>query len=144
MEAIWEMQSVENKIAEMHAELLKDMKVINPMGIPQFEDRNMELDTLIKNFNDAISRIRDTNTPVASDFTTLVNIESMLYLNRNVMSWKILKIKELKQKNDACRAKLLSLKNPHSHAMQEFVNTFRSQKLVKQTIGEEEKISDEA
>ena len=69
----------------MHGELLKDMNVINPIGIPQFEDGNMDSDALIKNFNDAISRIRDTDTPIASDFTRLANIESMLYLSRNFM-----------------------------------------------------------
>ena len=111
------MQSVENKIAEMHEELLKDMNVVNPIGIPQFKDGNMDSNSLIKNFNDVISKIKDTDTPAASDFTTLAKIESMLYLSRNIMPRQSVKIKELRWLKDACRTKLISLKNPHSHAM---------------------------
>lgn len=142
-EAIKEMQSIENKIIEMHEEFLKDMSVVNPIGILQSDDGNMDSKALTKRFNDAIMKIKDTDTPIASDFTMLANIESMLYLNRNVMPWQSLKIKEFKWQKDSCRSKLLSLKNPHSHAMQEFMNTFRSWKLVKKTMGKEEKPSDE-
>lgn len=138
-EALQEMQAVENKITEMHGEFLKDMSMINLTGIPQFVDGDADSDTLIKSFNEQITWIRDTNALVASDFTMLANIESMLYLNRNIMPRQSLKIKELKWQKDACRAKLLSLKNPYTQAMQEFVNTFRSWKLVKQTVGEEER-----
>jgi hypothetical protein len=68
----------------------------------------------------------------------------MLYLNRGVMSCKSLKIKELKWQKDVCRAKLMSLKNPYTQAMQEFMTTFRSWKLVKQTVGGDEGASDGA
>lgn len=69
----------------MHKELLKDMKVVNPTKILHFEDDNMDFEVLIKNFNDAVTKIKDNDTPTPGDFTTLVNIKSMLYLNKNLM-----------------------------------------------------------
>ena len=81
---------------------------------------------LKKSFIDAIMKIKDNDTPTPSDFTTLENIESMLYLNRNLMPWQSQKIKEFKWQKDAYRSKFLSLKNLYSHAMQEFMNAFRS------------------
>ena len=33
-ETLKEMQSIENKIVEMHKELLMDMNIVNPIGIP--------------------------------------------------------------------------------------------------------------
>ena len=136
------MQSIENKIVGMHEELLKDMNIVNPIVILQFDDGIMDSEALTKSFNDAIAKIKENEMPTTSDFTTPANIESMLYLNRNLMSQQSLKIKEFKQKKDACRAKLLSLKNPYSHVMQEFMNTFRSWNLVRQTMGKEEKIEE--
>ena len=77
---------IENEIVRMHKELLKDMNVVIPTRIPQFEDGNMDYEALTKCFNDAIMKIKNNDTPTASDFTMLENIESMLYLNRNPMS----------------------------------------------------------
>ena len=116
-EAIKEMQSIENKIFGMHDKLLKDMNIVNPIGFLQFDDGNMDSEALPKSFNDAIANIKDNEMPTTSDFTTLANIESMLYLNRNLMSRKSMKIKEFKWQKDACRVNILILKNPHSHAM---------------------------
>ena len=90
------MQSIENKIFGMHEEILKDMNIVNPIGILQFDDGNMDSEALPKRVNDAIANIKDNEMPTTSDFTTLANIESMLYLNWNLMSWQSLKIKEFK------------------------------------------------
>jgi hypothetical protein len=139
MEALREVQATEKRISEMHAEFLKDLSAINPTGIPSLVDGDTDSETLVKNFTEQIWKIRDTEASIASSFTTLANIESMLYLNQNVMPCEILKIKELKWQKDACREKLLSLKNPYAQAMQEFMTTFRSWKLVKQTVGVDEK-----
>ena len=45
-ETIKEVQGIESKITEMHEELLKDMKIVNPIGILQFDDGNMDAETL--------------------------------------------------------------------------------------------------
>ena len=84
-EAIKEVQGIEREVTGMHEELLKDMKVINPIWILQFEDRNMDFKILTKSFNEAVKQIRDTESPRANDFTTLANIESMLCLNKNLI-----------------------------------------------------------
>ena len=47
----------------------------------------MDSEALQKSFNDAIANIKDNEMPTTRDFTTLANIESMLYLNSNLMSW---------------------------------------------------------
>lgn len=78
-EAIEEMQSVETEIARMHKKLLKDMNIVNPTWIPQFKDGNIDSKVLTKSFNDAIMKIKDSDKPTASDFTTLEKIKSMLY-----------------------------------------------------------------
>ena len=106
------MQSIKNKIFGMHEELLKDMNILNPIGFLQFDDRNMDSEALPKSFNDAIANIKDNEMPTTSDFTTLANIESMLYLNRNLMSRQSIKIKEFKWQKDACMVNILSLKTP--------------------------------
>ena len=84
-EVVKEMQAIEKKIVGMHEELLKDINIVNPTGILQFDDRNMHSEALTKSFNGAVTKIKDNEMPTAGDFTTLVNIESMLYLNRNLM-----------------------------------------------------------
>jgi len=38
----------------MHEELLKDMNIINPTRILQFEDGNIDSKTLTRSFNEAI------------------------------------------------------------------------------------------
>ena len=43
-----------------------------------------------------------------------------------------------------CEDWLLSLKNPHPSATQEFVATFRSWKLVRETVGDEEETNEDA
>lgn len=129
--AIEEIRSVEAEITGMHKELTKDMQVINPTRILQFEDGNMDSEALIKNFNDAMTKIKDSDTPIPGDFTTLSNIEVMLYLNKDLMPRQSQRIKELKWQKDACKSKIHSLKNPHSQAMQEFTSTFRSYKTSK-------------
>ena len=93
---------------------------------------------MIKSFTEQIWKIRDTEIPVSSGFTTLANIESLLNLNQNVLPHQSLKFKELKWHKEVCKAKILSLKSPYAQAMQEFITTFRSWKLVKQTVGNEE------
>ncbi len=122
-EAIKEVQGIENKIIGMHEELLKYMKIVNPIGILQFDDGNIDLETLTKSFNEFFEKIRDNESSSANDFIALANIELMLCLNKNLMTCQNLKIKEVKWKKDACQVKLLSLKNPHFHTMQEFMNT---------------------
>ena len=84
-EVIKEVQGIESKITEMHEELLKDMKIVNPMGILLFDEANMDAKTLTKNFNEAMEWIRDSESPSANDFTVLVSVESMLHLNKNLM-----------------------------------------------------------
>ena len=143
-ETIKEVWGIESEVTGMHEELLKDMKIVNPIGILQFDYENMDSKSLTKSFNEVVEKIRDNESPSTNDFTMLANIESMLCLNKNLILGQNLKIKEFKWQKDACRTRLLSLKNPHSHAMQEFMNTFQSWKLVCQTVGEEEKIGDDA
>jgi hypothetical protein len=46
----------------------------------------MDFEAFPKSFNDAIANIKDNEMPTTSDFTTPANMESMLYLNRNLMS----------------------------------------------------------
>lgn len=104
-EAIKEVRGIENKITKMHEELLKDTKIVNPTGILQFDDRNMDLEILIKSFNEAIEQIRDNKSLSANDFIALVNIESLLLLNKNLIPCQNLKIKEFKWKKDMCRAR---------------------------------------
>lgn len=41
-ETIKEIQAIENKITDMHEELIKDMKTVNPTGILQFDEANMD------------------------------------------------------------------------------------------------------
>ena len=53
-EVIKEVQGIKSKITEMHKELLKDMKIVNPMGILLFDEVNMDAETLTKNFNKAM------------------------------------------------------------------------------------------
>ena len=84
-EAIKEVQGIESKITGMHEKLLKDMKIVDPTGILQCDDRNMDFETLTKSFNEAVEQIRDNESPSANDFTALVNIESMLFLNKNLI-----------------------------------------------------------
>jgi hypothetical protein len=109
-EAIKEMQIIENKIAEMHEDLIKDMKVVNSTGILEFDERNMDAEVLIKNFNEATEQIKNSESPKADDFTVLASIESMLRLNKDLMLRQNLKVKEYKWKKDTCRARISSLK----------------------------------
>ena len=88
----------------MHEEVIKDMKIVNPIGILQFDEGNMDVEVLTKNFNEAVEKIRDSKLPKAEDFSALASIESMLRLNRNLMPCQSLKIKEYRWKKDACRA----------------------------------------
>jgi hypothetical protein len=111
-----EVQSIKNKIFGKHEELHKYMNIVNSIGFLEFDDGNMDSEALPKSFNDAIANIKDNEMPTSSDFTTLANIESMLYLNRNLMLRQSMKIKEFKWQKDVCRVNILSLKNPHSHA----------------------------
>ena len=67
----------------MHEELLKDIKIVNPTGILQFDEENMDAKTLIKSFNQNMEKIKDTKLSSADDFTTLVSIKSMLHLKKN-------------------------------------------------------------
>lgn len=82
------MRAIENEIKEMHKGILKDMKIINPTSILQFEDGNTYLETLIKTFQNAMFKIKDNNTPTSQDFTIVANTKSMLYLNKEIMSRK--------------------------------------------------------
>ena len=72
----------------MHKEILKYMKIINPTSILQFDNVSMDSNTLTKKFSDAMSRIKDSDTPSYQDFTIVANIESMLYLNKELMPRK--------------------------------------------------------
>ena len=123
-EAIKEIKSIERKIIDMHEELIKDMKIVNPMGILQFDEGNMDAEVLTKSFTVVAEKIRDNEHPKAEDLSTLASIESMLRFNRNLMPRQSLKMKEYRWQKDACQAQLLSLKNPHLSATQEFVATF--------------------
>jgi hypothetical protein len=51
-EALLEMQTVEKRITEMHAEFLKDISVINPTGIPSLTDGEADSATLVHSFKD--------------------------------------------------------------------------------------------
>ena len=93
-ETIKEVQSIESKITEMHEEIVKDMNILNPIGILQFDEGNMDVEMLTKSFNEAVEKIRDNESPSADDFTALVSIESMLSLNKNLMPCQSLKVKE--------------------------------------------------
>ena len=84
-ETIREVHSIESKITEMHEELVKDIKIVNPSRILQFNEGNMEAKVLTKSFNEAVEKIRDNESPSAYNFTTLASIESMLSLNKNSM-----------------------------------------------------------
>ena len=84
-ETINEVQGVKIRITEMHEELIKDMKIMNPIGILQFEKGNMDTKVLTKSFNKAMEQIRDSELPKAEDFSVLASIESMLRFNRNLM-----------------------------------------------------------
>ena len=125
-ETIKEIQGIERKITDMHEELIKDMKIVNPTGILQFDEGNMDAEVLTKSFNEAVEKIRDSKNPKAKDFSTLASIESMLRFNKNLIPRQSLKVKEYRWQNDACQAQLLSLKNPHPSVTQEFVSTFQS------------------
>ncbi|GLJ06800.1 hypothetical protein SUGI_0048610 [Cryptomeria japonica] len=137
-EAIKEVQGVKNQITDMHKELVKDMNIVNPTGILQLDEGSMDIEVLTKSFTEAVEQIRDKETPKVNDFTSLAGIESMLRLNEKLMPCQSLKMKEYRWQKDACRARLMSLKNPHSQATQEFMSTFQSWKLVRQTVGNEE------
>ena len=84
-EAIKEMRAIDRKVTGMHEEILKDMRIVNPTGILQFDDGNMDFEILTKSFNEAVEQIRDNESPSANDFTALANIESMLCLNKNLI-----------------------------------------------------------
>ena len=88
------MQSIENRITEMHVEFVKDMKIVNPIGILQFAEGNMDAKVLTRSFNEAVEQIRDSESPRADDFTVPTSIESMLRLNKNLMPRQSLKVKE--------------------------------------------------
>ena len=90
----------------MHEELIKDMKIVNPTGILQFDEGNMDAEVLTKSLNEVAEKIKDNEHPKAEDFSTLTSIESMLSFNRNLMPCQSLKMKEYKWKKDACRARL--------------------------------------
>ena len=38
----------------MHEELIKDMKIVNPIGILQFDEGNMDTDMLTKRFDEVV------------------------------------------------------------------------------------------
>ena len=78
----------------MHEELIKDMKIVNPTGILQFDEGNMDAEVLTKSFTKVAEKIRDNEHPKAEDFSTLVSIESMLCFNGNLMPRQSLKVKE--------------------------------------------------
>ena len=78
----------------MHKELLKDMKIVHPTGILQFDEGNMDTEMLIKSFNEVMEKIKDIESPSADDFTALASIKSMLHLNKNLMPCQNLKVKE--------------------------------------------------
>ena len=101
-ETIKEVQGIESRITDMHEELIKDMKIVNPTGILQFDEGNMDADVLTKSFNEAIEQIRDSESPKANDFSALTSIESMLRLNKNLMPRQSLKMKEYRWQKDAC------------------------------------------
>ena len=86
----------------MHEELIKDMKIVNPMGILQFGEGNMDAKVLINCFNEAEEKIRDSECPKAKDVSMLPSIESMLHLNRNLMPHQNLKMKEYRWQKHAC------------------------------------------
>ena len=86
----------------MHEELIKDMKILNPTGILQFDEGNMDAKVLTKSFTEAAEQIRDSEHPKVEDFSTLASIESMLRFNRNLMPHQSLKMKEYRWQKDAC------------------------------------------
>ena len=80
-EAIKEIKGIESKITDMHEELIKDMKIVNPTSILQLDEGNMNVEVLTKSFTKAVEKIWDIEHPKAKDFSTLASIESMLCFN---------------------------------------------------------------
>ena len=78
----------------MHEELIKDMKIVNPTGILQFDEGNMDVEVLTKSFTEATEKIRDNEHLKAEEFSILASIESMPRFNRNLMPHQSLKVKE--------------------------------------------------
>ena len=78
----------------MHEELIKDMKIVNPTGILQFDEGNMDAEVLTKSFTEVTEKIRDSEHLKAKDFSTLASIESMLHFNKNLMPHQSLRMKE--------------------------------------------------
>ena len=93
-ETIREVQGIEGKIIDMHEELIKDMKIVNPIGILQFDEGNMDTKVLTKRFCEAVEQIINSELPKVKDFSVLASIESMLQLNRNIMPCQSIKMKE--------------------------------------------------
>ena len=75
---------------------------MNLIGILQFDEGNMDTEVLIRSFNKAVERIRDNELSKAEEFSTLASIESMLCLNKNLMSCQSLKMKDYRWQKDAC------------------------------------------
>ena len=128
----------------MYEELIKDMRIVKQTSILQFDEGNMDAEVLKKSFTKVTEQIRDNEHLKAKDFSTLASIESMLCFNRNLMPRQSLKVKEYRWQKDACWAQLLSLKNPHPSATQEFMSTFWSWNLVWQIVKGEEKTNEDA
>ena len=101
-EAIKEFRGIEDQVTEMHKELVKDMKIVNPTGILQFDEGNMDFEVLTKSFTEVVEQIKDKETPRADDFTSLASIESMLCLKKKLMPRQNLKVKEYRWQKDAC------------------------------------------
>ena len=60
---IEEMCAIEHKVNDMHKEILKDMQIINPIGIFHFDDESTNSEMLIKSFQDTMFKIRDSESP---------------------------------------------------------------------------------
>ena len=97
--------------------ILRDCPWREERSFQWLRDEDIDSETMIKSFTEQIWKIRDTETPVSSGFTTLANIESLLNLNRNVLPHQSLKFKELKWHKEVYKAKLPSLKSPYAQAM---------------------------
>lgn len=60
--------------------MLKDMRIVNTIGILQFEEGNQDTKALVKSFEIAMLAIKGEDNLVTQDFTKVTHVEEMLCL----------------------------------------------------------------
>lgn len=79
---ISQVKAIEKEVLDMHANALKDIKIMNPVGALQIDEGDKDADALVKVFIDTMNALKEGETPTVQDFTKIANVESMLFLNR--------------------------------------------------------------